>query len=319
MKQHISIAIALMASAGLAAAQTSITDGFGDGDRDNDGSLDGPLTDASDVGINWYSVGGTTSGGDPKPELTVADDAGGINSGNALFSQSRGSNAELAGFFGSQVSLGSNIGDTMTLSFDLRLNAASEPLTDLSDSAELRFGLYTDSDNELGTGGWGTSDGDFDSGSSSPGVGGDSGFFFRTPINDAAPASFASRIIYEPNNPDNIAGGSGTETIRVEDDFGGIYDELSHNIEVTFERILGAPGEDLLITFAIDGVSFSDTTVGEGLPLGDLASFDYFVIMMSQDMDYAIDNFSLTTTAIPAPGVAAVMGLAGLAGVRRRR
>ncbi|MEM1330140.1 MAG: hypothetical protein AAGG07_06230 [Planctomycetota bacterium] len=318
MTRFVSMAAAVCSVAGLASAGMSLTDGFGDGDRDNDGALEGTLENAGDTGIEWYTVGGFTSSGSPKPELTVEDDSSGIGSGNALFAQARGGNGELGGFFGQTMSLGANIGDRLTLGFDIRLDPDNEPLSELTSSAEFRFGLYADSDNQLGTGGWGTSDGDFDSGS--PGVGGDSGFFFRTPIGATPPATLASRIIYEPDNPDNIAGGSGTETIRVEDDFGGIFDDLAHRIEVTFERIAGAPGEDLLITFSIDGVSFSDTTVGEGLPMSaDLASFDYFVAMTTQDQDWVLDNFSLAAVPVPAPASAIALGAAGLMGIGRRR
>ena len=298
----------------VASANVLITDGFGDGDRDNDSVLDGPLEDAGDVGIAWYSIGGSTSGGDPKPELSVAADAG-IGSGNAMFGTARGSNAELAGFFGQEVSLGSNIGDTMTISFDIRLDPTNEPLSELSASAEIRFGLYN-SDEAIGVGGFGTSDGDYDSGN--PGVGGDSGFMFRTPIGQAATPGNKSRIVYEPNNPDNLLGGSGTETIKDQEDFGGIYDDQKHTISIEFERIAGAPGEDLFITFTIDGLSLTDTTVGEGLPAStSLASFDYFAMITTEDQDWVIDNFSLTT--VPAPGAAMLFGVTGLAAARRRR
>ncbi|MEO1129614.1 MAG: hypothetical protein AAFX05_07920 [Planctomycetota bacterium] len=319
MNQHTWMAVlsVLAVTAAAGTAHAAIVDGFGDGDRDNDGSLEGPLTDPGDVGIEWYSIGGTTSGGNLKPEPSIADDAAGLGSGNALFVQARGSNAEMAGFFGQKLSLGSNLGDTMTVSFDVRLNATSEPLADLSNSAEFRFGLYS-SDQPIGTGGFGTSDGDFDGGSN-PGVGDDSGFMFRTPIGDAEPAGVKSRIVYEPDNPDNILGGSGTETIKDEEGFGGMYDELKHTFSVEFERIAGAPGEDILITWMIDGNTLSDTTVGEGLPAStDLVSFDYFAAITTGDMDWVIDNFSINL--VPAPGAAAVLGAAGFAaGIRRRR
>lgn len=315
-KTHVAMAIAaITASAGLASANVLLTDGFGDGDRDNDSILEGPLEDGSDTGFGWYSIGGSTSGGDPKPEPSVAADAT-IGSGNALFVQSRGSNAEMAGFFGQEISLGTDIGNTLTITFDVRLDASSEPLTDLSSSAEFRFGLYN-SDEAIGTGGFGTSDGDFDSGN--PGVGGDSGFMFRTPIGVSEPAGAKSRIIFEGNNADNILGGSGTETIKDEEGFGGMYDELKHSISVEFERIAGAPGEDILITWSFDGNTLSDTTVGEGLPAStSLASFDYFVAMTTQDMDWVMDNFSIAT--VPTPGAAMLLGASGLlAGARRRR
>ena len=44
------LCIALMAAAGTAQGQVLVSDGFGDGDRDNDGIAEGPVTDAGDVG-----------------------------------------------------------------------------------------------------------------------------------------------------------------------------------------------------------------------------------------------------------------------------
>ncbi|MEM1185404.1 MAG: hypothetical protein AAGI53_10440 [Planctomycetota bacterium] len=307
------------AAGSIASAGVSIVDGFGDGDRDNDGVLEGAVNDASDTGIQWYGIGGATSGGDPKPGLTVEDDAAGLGSGNALFGQARGGGSELAGFFGQRVSLGQNVGDKMILSFDVRLDTTREPLDELTSSAELRFGLYTDNDGEIGNGGWGTSDGDFDN--NNPGVRGDSGFLFRLGIGETQPATPQGRIVYEREDASQILGGSGDETIKVQDDFAGIYDDLAHSIEVTFERIDAAPGEDLLITVTLDGVSFSDTTANENLPmLLDLASFDYFALTTNQDQDWALDNFSLRTVAIPAPGAVGLIGLSGVVvGARRRR
>ena len=66
---------------GLAHAQpvTLVSDGFGDGDRDNDGIAEGPVTDGLDIGQAWYLARGTSS-----VTASVADDSGGIDSGNAL-------------------------------------------------------------------------------------------------------------------------------------------------------------------------------------------------------------------------------------------
>lgn len=204
------------------------------------------------------------------------------------------------------------------MSFDIRLITDQEDLGELTSSAELRFGLYTDTDGELGTGGWGTSDGDFDN--QSPGATADSGFLFRTPMGPAAEASsFASRIVYEGPNTDAILGGSEGNTIRVEDGFGNLFDDQTHTFTITLERIAGAAGEDIQITFDIDGTSFTRTTEGEGLPATGLGSFDYFAIVANQDQDFAIDNFSIAAIPVPTPGAAALLGLAGIASTTRRR
>ena len=73
------LCIALMAAAGTAQGQVLVSDGFGDGDRDNDGIAEGPVTDAGDVGQAWYFARGSSD-----ITVSVADDAAGIGSGNAL-------------------------------------------------------------------------------------------------------------------------------------------------------------------------------------------------------------------------------------------
>jgi hypothetical protein len=108
-------------------------DGFEDGDRNNDGTLEGDLNDAEDVGFAWYQSRGNSS-----YETDVVDDAAGIGTGNALsqFSITTSTRALSAAI--EPVSL--NLGDSVTLEFDLRLRGA------IPDSdRRLRFGIHSDS------------------------------------------------------------------------------------------------------------------------------------------------------------------------------
>src|SRR4051795_4580937 len=76
-------ACASMLLASLAATATAgiiFTDGFGDGDRDNNGTPEAPVTNASDVGLPWFKAGSGTSA----MTFQVIDDSAGIGSGNAL-------------------------------------------------------------------------------------------------------------------------------------------------------------------------------------------------------------------------------------------
>ena len=180
-----------------------ISDGFGDGDLNNDGTLDGNVQgsvedetwipgrlfvdgmsdepentevttalDAQDTGIRWIQMRGFTSAqgnfpgaGDSKPRLSIVNDGGqietttgtgGINrpalDGYAMSWESKGGGSSAAGFFDQNVALGPNVGDQVKVSFDFRLWGDTPNAEDLMpDASELRFGLYQDTDDELGT------------------------------------------------------------------------------------------------------------------------------------------------------------------------
>lgn len=73
--------------------------------------------------------------------------------------------SSLAGFFGENVALGPELGDSLKVSFDFRVwRDASLNFLEQPEDAELRFGLYQDSDSQLGmtnnsAGRWETSGG----------------------------------------------------------------------------------------------------------------------------------------------------------------
>jgi hypothetical protein len=97
----------------------------------------------------------------------------GIGTGNALaVDQSPQSSADWAGFFGQTITLGPNVGDKLVVSFDTRnLDLGNPDSLAGSQFTTLRFGLWQDSDNQLGTqttdgdgdtATWGEDDGHFD-------------------------------------------------------------------------------------------------------------------------------------------------------------
>ena len=115
----------------MSLAQT-ITDGFGDADRNNNGVIDiydtdvnlsGTLNDpvldaglmeittaedATDVGMIWSATRGFTSSntGDPKGNMKIIDDSAGLGSGYALSYEAKGSGSSGAGFFGQSIAVG---------------------------------------------------------------------------------------------------------------------------------------------------------------------------------------------------------------------
>jgi hypothetical protein len=135
------------------------------------------VEDATDTGIRWlHSRGWTGSNGDPnrspKSFARLVDDSVGsmpdsthptyavpsLGSGHALGVESRGRGSSITGFFGQSIALGADEGDQVKVSFDFRTWISDDNLNTQSDGfegnvpriASLRFGLYQDTDNQIG-------------------------------------------------------------------------------------------------------------------------------------------------------------------------
>src|SRR5689334_22022875 len=97
-----------------ASATILVTDGFGDGDRDNNGTTETAATDVTDTGIPWYLCAGTSA-----VTLGAIDDSSGIGSANALqLFNTASNNRPIAGHLATQALAD---GDKMIFSFDARL------------------------------------------------------------------------------------------------------------------------------------------------------------------------------------------------------
>lgn len=166
---------AALAVALAAAPSFAITDGFGDGDRNNNGaitaydtdiSLNGVIDgsevsaalDAGDTGIIWAAARGFTSSntGDPKANIKIIDDSVGdidsvgLQSGYALGVEAKGSGSSFVGFLNDPVVLGANVGDRVDFSFDFRGWSQSKNATPFPAISELRVGIFQDTDNQFG-------------------------------------------------------------------------------------------------------------------------------------------------------------------------
>ncbi|MEN1679631.1 MAG: hypothetical protein AAGJ46_08555 [Planctomycetota bacterium] len=299
MKRYF-VRLAAVAVVGLAptlASAAVITDNFADGALDD-----------STGGINWYAINGFVGNDDSdpaniKPRLRIEDDAG-LMGGNAVAVEARGSNSELMGVIGQPFALGSAIGDKVVLSFDFRIEGSNL-------GGDLRFGLYEDTDNEFGQGGWGESDGDFDN--NNPGVRGDTGFYLRVPLQ---PNGDSARINDE-GNVNNILGGSGDADFIARPDAGqftGINDNLKHTLTFTVERT--GPGDnDLEMLLELDNQSFGGSDGTNTIP--SALTYDYFVIMTTSDTDWRMDNFQLRS--VPEPSSLFLMACAAPMARRRTR
>jgi hypothetical protein len=213
----------------------------------------------NDVGIRWFSMSpfsGTAPNLDPRVSVHVIDDsasalpdtnpaigyfhsvpgqtrvAAAIDDGLALAAEAKGRANQFAGFFNEQIELGPETGDEVKVSFDFRLwfsapnfnNATS--INHIPAIGELRFGMYEDTDSQLGDtntvagpGGtpavWGQAHGNFRGDNGTVGAQNDIGWFARIPIDDPENGAFdkpadgaAARIVEEVNT------GTGT-TVRI--------------------------------------------------------------------------------------------------------
>ncbi len=218
----------------------AITDGFGDGDRNNNGAItiydtDANLDDvldgieitspenAADTGIIWAATRGFTSSntGDPKANIKIIDDSAGLGTGYALGVESKGTGSSFAGFFSAPVELGANLGDKVVVSLSFRIWTDSTNPTPPPANGELRWGLFQDTDNEFGMSAnegldsgsgqasivWGpdTGENDGDWFDAPVGAEGDKGLWSRVEIGALADET-SGRINYEYN----LAGINGT-------------------------------------------------------------------------------------------------------------
>src|SRR5690606_21895627 len=110
-----------------------------------------------------------------------------------------------------------------------------------------RFGLFQDTDNQLGTGGWGTSDGDFDG--ESPGAGGDRRVWGRLAYGPGAGQLPQSRIVTAENTDGAVLGGSdGIDSFGSGVPFTVGNDRLAHTLVLTLERT----ADGLYLEFEVD-------------------------------------------------------------------
>ncbi len=194
------------------------------------------VENANDVGIKWFSIGQWTSATppaapDPRASVHIIDDSAGvlpetdpligffhsarnmksfaeaIDDGLALAVEAKGRTQPAAGFFDEPIELGDAVGDEVKVSFDFRIwysapNFNDNSLNHVPQIGEFRFGIYQDSDSQLGTvnpfagpgntgpATWGEAHGDFRGDDGTVGANGDLGWFVRVPIDDPNTTNF---------------------------------------------------------------------------------------------------------------------------------
>ena len=156
-------------------------------DLEGDGPANPEVTevlDKNDIGIRWLQMrgwsgaqGNAPGAGSAKPQLRIVDDSLGamqetstggefsvaaIDSGYAMSWESRGGGSSAAGFFDKTIELGPEVDDEIKVSFDFRMwrdapnlnngvtNGGSPSFNNSPEQGQLRFGIFQDTDNQLG-------------------------------------------------------------------------------------------------------------------------------------------------------------------------
>ncbi|MEM6334132.1 MAG: hypothetical protein AAF823_12420, partial [Planctomycetota bacterium] len=273
----------------------------------------------------FYNAGGFTSGGDAKPVLTAADDTAGLGSGNALFVESKGTGSELYVVLPNDATIGPDIGDFISVSFDFRIDTSTSSQPD-SGSADFRFGFFNDGDGSLNVFSengniFGQSGGDFD-GSAGP-IAPDFGIHGRVPVSPR-PGSEA-RIRTEAVGDTGILSGSSqdggsiaspeADNLTIDTVGNGVWPSLdvndNYNITMTISReseipdMATEPIEVVRGTLRLENTSNGDIIeMSNSDPFATAmaaSSFQYLAFEnASDDFDYILDNFVVSDSTSSA-------------------
>ena len=310
------------------------------------------VENSSDRGVPWYFIAGFTSGTSPDPKVNakIINDAAAflpdtnpaigftspntpgqvtieaIDDGLALAIESKGRNSQAAAFFdedysdGNQgrVTLGTEPGDEVRVSFDFRVwmsapNFNTQAKTHITTKTELRFGLYQDTDNQLGMtnntaglGGtpvvWGEDGGLLRGDGGGVGGAGDHGWFARLPIEDpdepntsiptfkplagGAEARITEELNHAPDTDSRIHNGS-QDTIASPDQTTPNFVNMSYrkvyNISLSLERIDDVAGETVRGTLEV-----KDRATGQIFSLSGFDALDE--INAANDLDGGFES-----------------------------
>jgi hypothetical protein len=299
--------------------------------------------DPSDVGIVWSGIRSyDTTANIPKARVRIINDnvatgtetAANIhNDGLALGVETRGGGSPFIGRFPQSIGLGPEAGDKVVVSVDFRAWKEADNAMAYPAIGELRWGLFQDTDDELGTTApygegfvsappgetveWGKDDGNWFA--SQPGAEGDKGIYARLTFGDFA-SSFDSRLNWEYNlngingtaNNGRILEGNGvTDTPGSGGDVGTIANPTNpsdgsggiihgstfapHTLSLEIVRL--ADGRIEVASF-VDGVEalrddIKEDDTGYGVLGPPAFSYDYVAFRPTTDFDYVIDNFKL--------------------------
>lgn len=270
------------------------------------------FTDGFDDGTRAPFVIANGSSSSNSPATSVVDDTAGIGSGNALLVEGNGSSSLRRIALGYDNITLSNAGDFISISFDARHNGTA-PDSD----RDFRFGLYNQ--------GALLTDDDFDGNSTNDTLSDDSGYFLQvdTGVGAGTVADFrvefntdGSPLTGSESSGDSVSiGGSTSDGTAALTDIAKTY---------VMKLTLETPGDPkgLLLELDVNGTNLISRGLDDSSDVEDVIStlsFDGFLISQNgTELNYLIDNVGIETN-VPEPGSLALIGMGGLALLRRRR
>ena len=296
----------------VAYAVTLVADDFEDGDRAKTGALD----------IDWYSH----SHAQNVLNQSIVDDTGALGPDKAMKVEPITSGTSIYGVWSSPITLGAGVGSTLTFSFELRNdNGGAAP------GGTFRFGVYDADEADFPVaGGFGTTDGDYDS--ANPGSNLDVGPWVQQDNTGNVGFSCCTRLFEESGTVAPQHGGGDTMGTGWPAN-NATFPEINEadgltTMTLEIERLLAGPTaiDSLLYTYTIDNGSNIGVLSGPNyriLPV-DVNSADTFdYVSMFHDgggAAWMIDNFTVVSNVVPEPASWCLLSMAGLLlGLRRRK
>ncbi|MEM1165338.1 MAG: hypothetical protein AAGI30_03510 [Planctomycetota bacterium] len=292
-KNLLTLTVAGLLAGSIGAQTTVLEDGFGDGDRDNDGTANGFVSDGTDTGAAFWRSDGTST-----ITLGVIEDAtlGGTNSSVLNLARTNNFARKATANFSAPVTLAD--GDSLTVSFRAKVSEVpfdptdSGSLTDDGD-AVLRFFVSNDGGTPV------TMDNGSSAGSESDD---DPGFEVRV---DGGPAPTGTTALQTRTT----AGGSITASVSSSTS-PDATDVLLNDVVKTYSLDLTRNGDSITATVTVTGGS-STVMVSNSVDAARLATdgldsytFHNFTVGTNASVDFSVDDvLAVYTPAAPAPTV----------------
>ncbi len=298
------IALGLCGTVVSAATMTTIvSDTFSDGDRNNDGTLERSSGAAADtLDIPWFRDSSSDY-------LKIANDTGTGTHGGFALDMTPGGNINVGTLYSvgpntyvsqaavSSVTLGTQVGDAIRLTMNVRFSAYSGT----SGVRWFRFGLYDSNTTPL--------TGDVFSGAN------DVGYWVNVPVS----SNTAKVALYKDTATTDgmfvgstaLTPASSASSQTADGDF------TVHTMRLTLERLTAGAAGNVGLSFYFDnlGVAVHSATDASS----PLTTFDQIVIQRHNGAKPLVDNVILETIVVPEPAALSLLGLGGLALLRRRR
>jgi hypothetical protein len=297
---------AILLAAGFASKTSAtivFTDGFGDGDRNNNGLDAGATaTDPSDVGIPWFTTAGTSA-----ITFQATDDSAGIGNGNALQIFNTGSNNRPeAGMF-TPVTLGD--GDKLILRFDMRLLSCKNTAgADITADRAVRFGLYSDKLGNFSSG---------DKASADTSYNDDDGYNCTIDARADAGANATMDVRRDADDAQILQAAAAGISCSTSNTAYQLVDANKHHFELSLTR----SGTSLIVSLAQDGLAPITGTDASPVPANFTFNEVALGVRSSAAMDTRWDNIQVEyQQAVPEPaGLGIIATFTGALIARRRR